>query len=85
MQHISSISQIKERAANIRLKMNTLAELAGVPPSTAHARNADGRERDIRASTLQKLADALVAEELRIRDYLLSLHPVETKREGQAA
>lgn len=84
MQHPSSIIQIKERAANIRLKMNTLAELAGVPPSTAHARTADGRDRDIRASTLQKLADALVAEEFRVRDYLLGLHPVKTEEERAA-
>jgi len=83
MQYIENISQLKERAENIRLRMNNLAALAGVPPSTAHARNTDGSDRDVRSSTLKKLVDAQVAEELRLRDYLLSLHPI--KQEGQAA
>lgn len=83
MQHIATISQLKERAENIRLRMNGVAELAGVPPSTAHARKTDGTPRDVRSSTLQKLADAIIAEELRMRDYLLTLHPV--KKGGEAA
>lgn len=85
MQHIPTISQLKERAENIRLRMNNLAALAGVPPSTAHARNTDGSARDVRSSTLKKLVDAQIAEELRLRDYLLSLHPISTTGEGKAA
>lgn len=76
MQHIGTISQIKERAENIRLPMNSLATLAGVAASTAHARKVSGEPRDLRSSTLRKLAEAQVAEELRLRDYLLGLHPV---------
>jgi hypothetical protein len=77
MQYPNTIGEIKERAANIRLPINGLAELAGVTPSTAHAKTPDGRERDVRSSTLRKLAEALVAEELRLRNDLLSLHPVQ--------
>jgi hypothetical protein len=84
MQYPGNISQIKERAANIRLRMNHLADLAGVPPSTAHAKTG-GRERDVRASTLRKLAEAQVNEELRLRDYLLSLHPLPRTDEERAA
>jgi len=85
MQYIGTLSQLKERAGNIHLRMNPLAELAGVPPSTAHARKRDGSDRDMRASTMRKLADALIAEELRLRDYLNALHPVSTTDEGKAA
>lgn len=85
MQHIGTISQLKERAENIRLRMNNLAALAGVPPSTAHARHSDGTPRDVRSSTLQKLSDAVIAEELRLRDYLLTLHPVPKPDEGKGA
>lgn len=84
MQYIETISQLKERAENIHLRMNRLAELAGVPPSTAHARKSDGHERDVRSSTLRKLTDALIAEEIRLRDHLLSLHPIKSER-GEAA
>lgn len=83
MQYPENISQIKERAVNIRLRMNNLAALAGLPPSTAHARTADGRDRDMRASTYRKLVDAIVAEELRLRDYLLSLHPLPEGEKGR--
>lgn len=85
MQYIGTISQLKERAAGIHLRMNQLAVLAGVPASTAHARNKDGSERDTRSSSLRKLVDAQVAEELRLRDYLNALHPVATSDEGKAA
>ena len=64
--------------------MNQLAVLAGVPASTAHARNKDGSERDTRSSSLRKLVDAQVTEEIRLRDYLLGLHPI-TANESQEA
>lgn len=83
MQHFETISQIKERAENIRLPMNTLAALAGVAASTAHAHKG-GVPRDPRESSLRKMSDALIADELRLRDYLLALHPVVAK-EGDAA
>lgn len=76
MQYIGTISQLKARAEAIHLRMNPLAALAGVQPSVAHARKRDGSERDVRASTMHKLSDALIAEELRLRDYLNALHPV---------
>ena len=76
MQYIGTLSQLKQRAEAIHLRMNPLADLAGVPPSTAHARKKDGSDRDLRASTMCKLSEALIAEELRLRDYLLALHPV---------
>lgn len=84
MQYIENISQLKERAENIRLRMNGLAVLAGVPASTAHAKT-DGRERDVRASTLHKLVTALTAEEIRLRDYLLALHPVQPATQMETA
>ena len=82
MQYPDTISQIKERAANIRLPITGRAVLAGVTPSTAHAKAPDGRERDIRSSTLRKLAEAQVAEELRLRDYLLTLHPIKSEEKA---
>lgn len=75
MQHFSTISEIKSRAAGIGLAMTRLAGMAGVAASTAVGR-VDALERDVRASTLRKLGDALVAEEIRLRDYLLGLHPI---------
>ncbi|WP_107344454.1 hypothetical protein [Rhodopseudomonas palustris] len=71
---ITDILQIKERAAAVRLTMNDVARLAGLPASTAHAKARDGRIRDVRSSTLAKLSSAVIAEELRQRDYLVGLH-----------
>ncbi|MES2671583.1 MAG: hypothetical protein V4673_14360 [Pseudomonadota bacterium] len=85
MQYLDTISQIKERAENIRLPMSKLASLAGVAPSTALARTTDGGERDIRSSSMRKLSEAQIAEELRLRDYLLTLHPIQTQSAGEAA
>jgi predicted transcriptional regulator len=82
MQHFSTISEIKTRAAGIGLAMTRLAGMAGVAASTAVGRV--DAERDVRASTLRKLGDAVVAEEIRLRDYLLALHPITEAQEELA-
>ena len=75
MQHFSTIGEIKSRAEGLGLTMTRLGQLAGMAPSTAVGR-VGGRERDSRVSTLRKLSEALFSEELRMRDYLLALHPL---------
>lgn len=82
MQHIADITQIKRRAAAIGLKMNDVAARAGVPPSTAHAKTRDGRDRDVRSSTLAKLSEAVIGRELELRDYLIGLHGVPGNGSG---
>jgi DNA-binding phage protein len=75
------LETIAERAAAIRLGTGDLQKRTGL---TAHTvgRTLNGRTEP-RHSTFLQIEKAVVDEELRLRDYLLGLHPV--KREGEAA
>ena len=60
--------EISERAAAIRLPIKTLAERAGVHEDSAH--RALKQQVDPRASTVERLSDAVKAEEAQLRDHL---------------
>ena len=64
---------IQGRADRIRLKRKDLARLAGLSQMTI-GRTLNGDTSPI-LSTLDRIEEALVAEEISLRDYLLSLHP----------
>lgn len=72
---------ISERAHAIRLGRKALAQHAQLSEKTIGMilRNASGG----RHHSIVAIDNALIAEELRLRDYLLTLHPV--KEEGKAA
>ena len=65
---------IAERARAIRLSDKALGEASGLAENTVY-RTLAGITRPM-LDTANALSDAVVAEELRLRDYLLSLHPV---------
>lgn len=73
MHDLAAPGNLKARAQAIRLSFEKLAALTGVAATTVTriAEKGDGK-----LSTLQKLDAALTAEELRLRDHLLRLHPV---------
>jgi len=73
MQQFTSISEIKARADVIRLNLMRVARKVGVAPSTVHRGFVEGRRTY--GITIGKLAAELVAEEIRLRDYLNELHP----------
>ncbi len=83
MQHFSEIGEIKSRADEIRLRMGRLAELAGVAPSTPSRALKSGT--GVHASTLKRLEGALLAEEQRLRDYLVGLHGCPQDKGEKAA
>jgi transcriptional regulator with XRE-family HTH domain len=68
-----TMEQIEARRRRIRFKVEDLAAAAGCNPNTAGPALAG--KRDPRHGTAKALADALVAEEIALRDHLLSLHP----------
>lgn len=74
---------IAERARAIRLSDKALGEAAGLAENTVY-RTLSRRTRPLQ-ETADMLASALAAEELRLRDYLLALHPVSKTEEGRAA
>jgi predicted transcriptional regulator len=67
-------ADLARRVKAIRLATRELGQLACVDNMTVR-RVADGTS-DPRVSTLEKIEAALVAEELRLRDYLVALHGV---------
>lgn len=64
---------IRERAAAIRLSNKTLAELTGLVEMTI-GRTLNGRTAPS-AKTRDALEAAVLAEEIRLRDYLNTIHP----------
>ena len=64
--------EIASRVAALRIPITVLAELSGLNKHTVHYL-VHGR-RDSRGSTRDRLLSALEKEELRLRDYLVSLH-----------
>ncbi len=71
-------SDIRDRAAHIRLSNKALAEATGLVENTI-GRTLGGRTSP-NLTTCDLLGAAVVAEELRLRDYLIELHPL-TKAE----
>lgn len=66
-------AEIKTRCAIIRLHGKDLARAAPCSITTVYSLfRGDGAQ----ANTLKRVAGALVAEELRLRDHLLALHPL---------
>lgn len=63
---------VLSRREKLRLSVAELARLAGVDKHTIH-RIEDGRHSPV-SSTLDKIAAALVAEELRVLAHLQALH-----------
>ncbi len=67
-------AEIKTRSAAIRWPGQDLAHAAGCGVTTVYnVFRGDGSRTD----TLKLMAGALVAEELRLRDHLLALHPLQ--------
>lgn len=80
---------VLSRREKLRLSVAELARLAGVDKHTIH-RIEDGRHSPV-SSTLDKIAAALVAEELRVLAHLQALHgnlpppaPLEAKSPASA-
>jgi len=74
MQLETRIDTLAARARRIGLSLNDLADKAGMAASTLHRLNA-GKQTNPNLSTLQRANDALVHEEISLRDYLNALHP----------
>lgn len=66
--------EIRDRCAAIRLPRQELAQRAPCSPVTVR-RVFSGKTS--RTDSLDRLGATVVAEELRLRNYLLELHPVE--------
>lgn len=73
---------IMERASAVRLDKKALATMAGLSQKSVGMTLRE--QSSPRFSNLQKMEAALLAEELRMRDYLLSLHPVHNNAEKAA-
>ena len=68
-----SAEQIEGRRKAVRLPLDQLATLSGVEQNTV-GRIMSGRSGG-RVTTLQKLGEALVSEEIRLLRHLAALHP----------
>jgi DNA-binding MurR/RpiR family transcriptional regulator len=77
MHNSSSLHQIKRRAEAINLSLTEMARRAKVSPSTV-TRNVRGLH-ETKSSIERRLEETLMQHELRLRDYLLSIHPVAEK------
>lgn len=72
---------IRERCFQIRWRNKAIAQATGLAEMTI-GRTLSGSTSP-NMTTFEQIEAAVVAEELRLRDYLLTLHPV--KEEGKAA
>jgi hypothetical protein len=68
------VVEIQTRCRAIRLRRGTLAEIAQRHPNTV-ARMFSGAS--VTTGNLLAVTAALEAEEIRLRDYLLELHPLK--------
>lgn len=73
---------IRERAARIRWRNKAIAEASALSEMTI-GRTLSGATSP-NMTTLDQIEAAIVAEELRLRDYLLALHPIKTEEERAA-
>jgi len=78
-----SPDHLADRARKIRLTDKALGELAGCAENTVN-RTLTGKTRPL-LDTAQAIEAALTAEECRLRDYLLTLHPVGARAASSAA
>ncbi len=67
--------EIRDRAAAVRLSNKTLSEMTGLVENTIG--RTFSRSTSPNLSTCDLLENAVVAEEIRLRDYLLGLHPLD--------
>lgn len=72
-------SEIGARCAVIRLGRGGLARLAALHPNTVSHILAGG---SVLSGSLEAATRALEAEEVRLRNYLLDLHPLEAAKEA---
>ena len=77
------IAEIRQRVRAIRLPQCTLADLVRIEKNTV-SRVLLGKT-DPRNSTVSSLIDGVTAEELRLRDYLLALHPLPEQHHKENA
>ena len=80
MKQIVELSELSIRAAAVRWTLADLSLAAGMARSTAYQ---VANHLNPTRKTHDALSDAQIAEEIRLRDYLLALHPLA--KEGQAA
>lgn len=75
-------AEMQVRCAALRLQPKEIASLAKCHQNTAKniLRGAGGQGR-----TLERLYTAIAKEELRLRDHLLALHPLERESVKEAA
>jgi transcriptional regulator with XRE-family HTH domain len=71
---------IRERAARIRLPRKALAEASGLTEMTI-GRTLNGATTP-NMTTFEKIESVVIAEELRLRDYLLTLHPIKAEEKA---
>lgn len=73
MKQIVELTELSIRTAAIRWTLADLSLAAGMARSTAYQ---VVNHQNPKSKTHTALSDAQIAEELRLRDYLLALHPV---------
>lgn len=74
MQPASKPQELRQRIARIRMPKGDLATAATLDPMTIS--RVLGDRTDPLVSTLTKIEQALVEEEIALRDHLLTLHPL---------
>lgn len=77
------MAEIERRRDAVRFPIEELAKAAGCNPNTAGP--ALRGKSSPRHDTVVAMSRAIEAEELRLRDYLLTLHPIQTQSTGEAA
>ena len=77
MKQIVELSELSGRVGSIRWTLGDLGLAAGMSRTTVYQVVSHGNPTK---KTHDALSGALVAEELRLRDYLLSLHPLGEDR-----
>lgn len=76
-------SEIERRRKAIRLQRGELATAAHCDQNTV-SKVLLGKT-GTRVTTLTAMSNALVAEEIRLRDYLLAVHPLQHSQQQQVA
>lgn len=71
---------IRERASRIRWKNKAIAEATGLTEMTIGRTLSGATSPNV--ATFNRIEQAIVAEELALRDYLLTLHPLKTEEKA---